>query len=111
MSCVSQLPHMPYNGARGARSDGVCVAAGVFCSDSDRAVGAADDRTLMIEGIGFAEVDDEASIFGTTHKGDCGTNFDAERLVRLGVGNAGRRGGQGALTAPNVDGARGRGGT
>jgi hypothetical protein len=105
---VGVTAHAIY-GARGAGSDGVGVATGVFCSDGDRTVGTADDRTLMIEGIGFAEVDDEPSIFGTTHKGDCGANLDAEDLVRLGVRNTGGRGGQSALTAPDVDGARRRG--
>ena len=31
------------DGARGAGSDGVCVATRVFCSDGDRTVGTTDD--------------------------------------------------------------------
>src|ERR1700739_2497682 len=73
-------------------------------------IGAANDGTFVIKGVGAAEVDDEAGIPRITHKGDGGTNLDAEGFVGLGVGNARRRGCIGTPASPDVDGAgRGRG--
>jgi len=80
----------------------------MFGGDANRAIGAAYDGTLVIEGIGAAEVDHEAGILGTTHKINGGANLNAESFVGLRIGNAGGRGGTGAPAALDVDGA-GRG--
>ena len=82
----------------------------MFGGDGNGTIGAAYDGTFVIEGIGAAEVDDEAGIPGITHKGDGGANFDAEGFVGLSVGNARSRGCIGTPASPDVDGAgRGRG--
>ena len=72
-------------------------------------IGAANDGTFVIKGVGAAEVDDEAGIPGITHKGDGGSNFDAEGFVGLSVGNARRRSCIVTPASPDVDGAGGGG--
>jgi len=81
----------------------------VLRGDGNRAIGAANDRTFVTEGVGAAEVDNEAGILGIAHKSDGSANFNAKGFVGLGIGNARGRGGIGAPAAPDVDGA-GRGG-
>jgi hypothetical protein len=51
------------DGAGGASANGVGVAAGMLRDDGDGTVGAAHDGTFVIEGIGVAEVNDEAGVF------------------------------------------------
>ena len=48
--------------AGGASSDRVGVAAGMLGRDGDGAIGAADDGTLVIEGVCGAKIDDEARV-------------------------------------------------
>lgn len=96
--------------ACGASTDGVSVAAGMLGGNGDGTISATHDRALVVKWIGAAEVNDEAGILGTAHERDARSNFNAERFVRLGVGNVGRSGGVRALVALDVDGARRRGG-
>jgi hypothetical protein len=65
----------------------------------------------MIKWFSLAEVDNEARILRTAHKGDGGTHLNAEGLVGFGVGNARGCGGIGAPAAPDVDGAGSGSGT
>jgi hypothetical protein len=74
-------------------------------------IGATHDGTFVIKGIGAAEINEEARVFGATHKGDGRADFNTEGLVGLGVGNARRSGGIAPLAALDVDGARGGSGT
>jgi len=97
------------DGAGGASANRVGVTAGMLGDHSDGTIRTAHDGALVIEGIGAAEVNDEAGVLRGAGEGDGGANFDAEGFVRLGVGNARGRGGIGPLAAPDVDGA-GRGG-
>jgi hypothetical protein len=96
------------DGAGGASSDGIGIAAGMLGGDGDGTIGTTHDDTVVIEGIGGAEVDDEAGVFGAAHKGDGGAHFNAEGFVGLSAGNARGRGGIGSPAALDVDGA-GRG--
>jgi hypothetical protein len=50
------------NGAGGASSNCVSVAAGMLSGDGDGAIRAADDGTLMIEGVFGAEINDEPRV-------------------------------------------------
>jgi hypothetical protein len=73
-------------------------------------VGAAHDGTFVIEGIGVAEVNDEAGVFRATRKGNSRADFNAEGFVGLGIGKARGSGGVRALVTLDVDGAGRRGG-
>src|SRR5260370_18789754 len=99
------------DGAGGTSTNGVGVAAGMLSSDGDGTIGPTHDGTFVIKGIGAAEVDDEASVLRTAHKGDRGADFNAEGFVGLGVGNIGGSGRVGTLAALDVDGARRGSGT
>ena len=96
------------DGAGGASANGVGVAPGKFGSDGDGTISAAHDGALVIEGVGAAEVNDEAGVLRGAGESDGGADLNAEGFVGLGVGNAGRSGGIGPLAALDVDGA-GRG--
>jgi hypothetical protein len=96
------------DGAGNASAHGVGVAAGMLGGDGDRPIGTTYDGTFVVEGIGAAEVDDEASVLRTAHKGNGGPNSNAEGFIGLGVRNARGRSGIGAPAALDVDGA-GRG--
>ena len=98
----------PVDGAGGASADGVGVAAGMLGGEGNGAIRAAYDGALVIEGIGSAEVDDEAGVLGTARKCDGGAHLNTEGFVGLGIGNARGRGGIGTPATPDVDGA-GRG--
>jgi hypothetical protein len=82
----------------------------MLSGDGDGTVGATHDGTLVVKGIGVAEVNDEARVFRATRKGYGGADFNAESFVGLGAGNARGGGGVRALVALDVDGARRRGG-
>jgi len=92
------------DGAGSASTNRIGVAAGMFGDDSDGTIRTAHDGTLVIEGIGAAEVNNEAGILGSAHESDAGANFNAEGFVFLGTGNAWGRGGVGTLAALYVDG-------
>jgi hypothetical protein len=94
--------------AAGASADSVGVAAGTLGGNLDRAISAPHDNTFVIEGAGFAEVDNKSSPRRTAHKGDGGADFNAESLVGFSVGNARLRRSIRAPAASNVNGA-GRG--
>jgi len=97
---------------RGASSDRIGVAAWMFGGHGNGAIRAAYDGTLVIKWITTVEVDDEASVLRTAHKGDGGANLNAEDFVGFCVGYARGRGGIGAPAAPDVDGTgSGRGTT
>ena len=98
----------PVDGAGCASADGVGVAAGMLGGDGNGAIRAAYDGALVIEGIGSAEVDDEAGVLGIACKCDAGAHLNTEGFVGLGIGNARGRGGIGTPATPDVDGA-GRG--
>src|SRR6266550_2895528 len=87
---------------------GVGVAAGMLGGEGNGAIRAAYDGALVIEGIGSAEVDDEAGVLGTARKCDGGAHLNTGGFVGLGIGNARGRGGIGTPATPDVDGA-GRG--
>ena len=97
--------------AGGTSSDGVGVAARVLCGNGDRAIRAADDGTIVIEGVFSTKIDDEASVLRAAHKSDGGANFQAERFVGLGIGKVGGRRGVTAAAAFDPYGARRRRGT
>ena len=71
----------------------------------DRAIGAAYDGTIVIERIGSAKIDDKSGVPGATHERNGGAKFNAESFVGLGIGDARRRRGIVATTAPNLYGA------
>jgi hypothetical protein len=96
----------------GASSDGIGVTAWMFGGDGNGAIRAAYDSTLVIKRINTSEVDDEAGILRTAHKGDGGANLNAEDFVGFCVRYARGRGCTGAPAAPDVDGTgSGRGTT
>ena len=80
------------DGAGSASANGVGVAAGMLGGNGDGTIGAAHDGAIVIEWIRAAEVDDEASVLRTAHKGDRGADFNAEGFVRLGIGDVGGSG-------------------
>jgi hypothetical protein len=82
----------------------------MFGDDGDGSISAAHDGAFVVEGIGAAEVDHEAGVFGTAHEGYGGSDFNAEGFVLLGIWNARFCGGEGALAAPDIDRARRRSG-
>jgi len=97
---------------RGASSDRIGVAAWMLGGHGNGAIRAAHDGTLVIKWISTVEVDDEASVFRTAHKGDGGADLNAEDFVGFCVGYARSCGGRGAPAAPDVDGTgSGRGTT
>jgi len=51
--------------ARRARADGILVATGVFGGDGDGTIRAANDRTFVVKGVVFAEVNHETGVLGT----------------------------------------------
>jgi len=101
----------PVNGAGGASTDRVGVAARMPGRDGDRAIGATQDGTFMVERIVAAEVDDEAGAPRTAHKSDRGADFNTEGFVGLGVRNIRGRSSIGGSAAPDVDGTGRRSGT
>ena len=80
----------------------------MFGSEGDGTISAAHDTACVIEGVGAAEVNDEAGVLRGAGERDGGADLNTEGFVGLGVGNAGRCGGIGTLAAFDVDGA-GRG--
>ena len=91
------------DGARGASTDGVGVAARMFGGDGDRAICAANDGTFVVKRIGTPEVDDETGVLGTRGESDASANLNTESFVGLGVGDTRCRGGEGASAAPDID--------
>jgi hypothetical protein len=81
------------DGPGSASTNGIGVTAGLFRDDSNRAIGAAHDGALVIEGIGAAEANDEAGVLRGAGESDGGANFDAEGFVGLGTRNVRSRGG------------------
>ena len=67
--------------ASGACTNGVGVAAGMLSSDGDGTIGATHDGAFVIKGMGAAEINEEARVFGAAHKGDGRADFNAEGLV------------------------------
>lgn len=51
--------------ARGASTDGILVATGVFGGDGDGTIRAANDRTFVVKGVVFTEVNHETGVLGT----------------------------------------------
>ena len=66
---------------RGASSDRIGVAAWMLGGHGNGAIRAAHDGTLVIKRIGTVEVDDEASVLRTAHKGDAGSHLHTECFV------------------------------
>lgn len=94
------------DGARRAGSNGIGVATRMLRCDGDGAIRTTNNGVLVIERIGFAEVNNEAGVFGSAHEGDGGSGFNTKGFVGFGTGDARGRGRRGALAASNVDGAR-----
>src|SRR5208283_125896 len=69
------------NGSCSASPNGIGVAARMLGGDGDGSISAARDGAFVIEGIGAAEINDEARVFRATHKDDGGAHFNAESLV------------------------------
>lgn len=97
--------------AGGASADRIRVATWMFGGDGDGTIGATNDRTFVGKRIRLAEVNDEASVFGTGGESDGGADFNAEGFVGLGVGDTRSSGCVSASATPDIDGARRGSGT
>ena len=71
--------------AGGASTDGIRVATRMFGRDGYGAICAANDGTFVVKGIFLPKINDKARVLGTGGKGDCGADFNAERLIGFGV--------------------------